>query len=775
MRLLNPSFQAAYSHSPLRAAFLLVAAFTCAVVAPAQTLLFEKPEKLPASVNSTAEENTPLIAPDGTLFFARMLHGQNEGGKRGGLDIWYSKKDATGTWVDAKNDLPKLNTKGHNALIGTSRDGNTIYLLNRYIAGGKMGFGVSYSKKVGENWSPPQPLILQMKASKSELYAFYMHPHEDVLVISMEGNNSLGEEDLYVCVKSDTGWASPIHLGNIINSEGFETSPFLSEDKKTMYFASDGPLTFGNADIFVSKRLDDSWTNWSKPVNLGAKINSKRFDAFFMIAGDDVYFASNRSDTLSDIYHTKITGKITTEEVLGNLPEFERPTKLNEQINSPAEESMPLPASNRLYFARAFHQKNTGGIWSGLDIWHSKKNNSSNWDNSTNKLPKLNTEGNNAVVGVSTDGNTLYLLNKYKSNGKMQLGVSLSKKSGSEWSAPETLEIPNLFTEGNYYSFYMHPAEKILIISMAGEDSFGEEDLYVSSKNEAGEWSAPKHMGAIINSKGFETSPFLSEDTKTLYFSSNGHGGFGDGDIFATIRIDTSWANWSQPVNLGEKFNSEKFDAFFAINGNEIYFSSNRNDSLSNIYYSKFVPPIAIKDAEPVTENKVEASFPDKQEKETATNSKATIGTTGLEEEKEEREEITERAPVKKPVLDEDFKTMLLSRVIYFNFDSEQLTASSLEILKEIDDLFSKNKALDLKISGHTDAIGPTAYNLALSERRTQSVVNYLAKKGIAPNTITFHGEERPVAPNAFPDRKDNPAGRRKNRRVEIILSKPAN
>ena len=83
-------------------------------------------------------------------------------------------------------------------------------------------------------------------------------------------------------------------MGEQINTEGYEISPFLSDDKQALFFASNGHPGYGNTDVFVSYRQDSSWTNWSNPENLGDGINSAGFDAYLTVSGDSqVFFVSN--------------------------------------------------------------------------------------------------------------------------------------------------------------------------------------------------------------------------------------------------------------------------------------------------------------------------------------------------------------------------------------------------------------------------------------------------------------------------------------------------
>lgn len=137
---------------------------------------------------------------------------------------------------------------------------------------------------------------------------FHASPDFEVIFISMQGADTRGEEDLYVSVKgSDNKWSSPKNLGSSVNSAGYEISPFLSQDKKRLYFASNGHRGIGDADIFYCDRLYESWDTWSAPRNLGEKLNTKFFDGYFSIYGDSIaYFASNRKGRYSDIFRVDV-------------------------------------------------------------------------------------------------------------------------------------------------------------------------------------------------------------------------------------------------------------------------------------------------------------------------------------------------------------------------------------------------------------------------------------------------------------------------------------
>lgn len=265
--------------------------------------------------------------------------------------------------------------------------------------------------------------------------------------------------------------------------------------------------------------------------------------------------------------------------------EFTNLTKLGAGVNSPAEEAMPLlsPNGKKLYFTRALSEQNEGGVYGGQDIWVSEFINGT-WNKATNKL-SINNKDNNSVVGIDKTGKTLYFMDG--SHGKRMNGIYMTQIQGSRLSKPELIPIPGI-ANLDFIGFYVSPDREVIFISMKAADSRGEEDLYYSVKDAAGSWMAPRNLGATVNSTGFEIAPFLSADKKRLYFSSNGHAGVGDADIFYSERIYESWETWSVPVNLGPVINSKKFDSYFSIWGDSIaFFSSNRDGKYADLYQVK--------------------------------------------------------------------------------------------------------------------------------------------------------------------------------------------
>jgi hypothetical protein len=286
--------------------FFLSGFFLVSVIAVrSQQLEFTQPVKLPSTINSAAEEAMPLLSPDGRkLYFGRALFTENEGGEYAGQDIWMSEY-VSGSWKKASN-VKSINNRNNNSVVGMSKDGKIFYFVNASPFQKMNGI---YATGEIERARAIRPELISIPGiDNQDFIGFYVSPDLDVIFLSMKAPDS-GSEDLYYSVKEKGGlWIKPRNLGATINTPGFEISPFLSPDKKRLYFSSNGHPGSGDADIFYSERLYDSWETWTVPVNLGSSVNSDKFDAYFSIYGDTLaFFASNREGTYADLYQTTAT------------------------------------------------------------------------------------------------------------------------------------------------------------------------------------------------------------------------------------------------------------------------------------------------------------------------------------------------------------------------------------------------------------------------------------------------------------------------------------
>ncbi len=234
-------------------------------------------------INTTCDESSPVISPDGnTLYYCKTFCNDSTMSD----EIYYVVKDKAGNWSEPENIGEPLNNSMNNFVSSVSPDGNTLLLGTVYPTktDNHIREGVSISHKTEEGWSYPENLIIEDFYNKRGFAGFYLSNDGRSLLMTIERDDTQGKKDIYVSfLKSNNTWTKPLNLGKVINTEESEISPFLASDNETLYFSSEGHKGLGSADIFMSRRLDDSWQNWSAPVNLGDKINSKEWDAYFKI------------------------------------------------------------------------------------------------------------------------------------------------------------------------------------------------------------------------------------------------------------------------------------------------------------------------------------------------------------------------------------------------------------------------------------------------------------------------------------------------------------
>lgn len=265
-------------------------------------------EKLGESVNSVYKESRPLVAPDGkTLYFSRSNHPDNFGGEDDPNDIWYSEYiPESNKWKEAKNIGAPLNNTGANYISSITPDGNSMtVILGNVYKKTKMKPGVSISSKTSEGWESPKPLEIINAYIEDEDGNYFLANNRKTLVMAVDRYDSYGGKDLYVSfLQTDGRWTEPLNLGNDINTAHLESSPFLAPDNETLYFSSKGYSGYGGHDIYISRRLDDTWNNWTEPENLGSDINSDEDDFFFTIppSGTYAYYAKSNTTADADIH-----------------------------------------------------------------------------------------------------------------------------------------------------------------------------------------------------------------------------------------------------------------------------------------------------------------------------------------------------------------------------------------------------------------------------------------------------------------------------------------
>jgi hypothetical protein len=279
-----------------------------------------------------------------------------------------------------------------------------------------------------------------------------------------------------------------------------------------------------------------------------------------------------------------------------DLPKTSIKENLGKNINSKAREVAPIISNDgkKLFFTREAHNGNNGKN-KLQDLWVAELNKENKWSKAQNIGSPINTDEHNALVAISLDGKTLYLLNVYLPDNKFKPGLSKSKFQNGKWDFPKEVKIKDYYTTSSYTEFSISPNQKVLVLAAQRKDTFGQKDLYISFLENDSTWSKPINLGNTVNTSENENTPFLAADSKTLYFSTSGFPGYGDNDIFMTRRLDSTWTNWSEPLNLGNTINTPKWDGYFTVSaaGDYAYTSSVENSiGAEDIFRIKLFPSI---------------------------------------------------------------------------------------------------------------------------------------------------------------------------------------
>lgn len=310
----------------------------------ASTIL--KIENLGPNINSALPELRPTVSADGNhLFFIceNDPHNTKYRSIRNSQDIWYSERDSSGKWGGAFHLGYPLNTYHYNAVYWISPDNNRILIRNAFIDGDYVGNGVSMSYRTRDGgWSKPNALRIKnyLKYDRGRQNGATMAHDGQTLLLYMTEEKGGENNDIYVCFLAPDGtWTEPKSLGKKINlSQYDEMTPYLASDGVTLYFSSNRPGGLGDNDIWMTKRMDSTWTKWSEPQNLGSPINTPDWDAFFTLdaGGEYAYLTSSENSYgESDIVRVKLLEREKPDPVVlvsGNV--------YNKKTNQPLSASL---------------------------------------------------------------------------------------------------------------------------------------------------------------------------------------------------------------------------------------------------------------------------------------------------------------------------------------------------------------------------------------------------------------------------------------------------
>lgn len=386
------------------------------------------------------------------------------------------------------------------------------------------------------------------------------------------------------------------------------------------------------------------------------------------------------------------------------------------------------------------------------------------------------------------------------------LYVSDRQEDGS-WSAPYPMKSKTNANGEHLNGFYWQADTyfsadgQILLFSAY---TFGRRtDIYACIKDRDGQWGGPMNLGNVINTKELnERSPRLSPDLKTLFFTSDGHYGLGGYDIFMSRRLsDTSWTEWSKPVNMGKNINSCDDEWYFTVgyDGRTIIYNKTDKENKSAIYMGE-LPEDFRAEATSVLSGRIVSSDGKSVKADIIWEDLKTGTFLGILKNDPKTGEFSITLPLgreyayfveadgycpvsgvfntlnaKESVFQNDSLTLFSVKEIldnemsveiknvFFDFDKADLKPESVSQIRHIADFFKSNPDLNIEISGHTDSKGSESHNLELSKQRAETVMAELIKLGVSVPKITAkgYGSSKPVSND------DN-----KNRRVEFKIFK---
>lgn len=494
-------------------------------------------------------------------------------------------------------------------------------------------------------------------------------------------------------------------------------------------------------------------------------------------------------------------------KMLSEAPVAIEVKNLGKNINSAFPEYAPVISADESVLIFTSRRNNStggkiaedGGFYEDIYISY---NHNGEWIEPQSIGTNINTPGHEATIGLSVDGQQLFIYKDDNGDGN----IYYSKLDGDTWQVPVKLS-DNVNSKSWESHATISSDGNTLYFTSDRKGGFGGRDIYFSRKLPNGQWGLPINMGPKINTPYDEEGPFIHPDNRTLFFSSKGHNSMGGFDVFISIKDDNG--NWSPAMNMGYPLNSSDDDVFYVLSadGKRAYYSSFKEDGYGekDLYMASFIEfkekPLAlikgtVKDAYGNTPKDLVIVVTDNETGEVVgtyiPNSKTgnylfilppgANYNISYEAEgylfKSENIEIPDNAnyfQVNKAIELEAIQigSKIVLNNIFFDFNKATLRDISKVELEKLTKLMELNSKMSVEISGHTDAKGNEDYNLKLSQDRAQAVVNYLINRGIDKNRMLAkgYGKSKPIAQNYNTDGSENAEGMQQNRRVELKVT----
>nr|MBK9652716.1 OmpA family protein [Bacteroidota bacterium] len=406
---------------------------------------------------------------------------------------------------------------------------------------------------------------------------------------------------------------------------------------------------------------------------------------------------------------------------------------------------------------------------------------------------------------MSADGKILFFTACDRPDGKGRCDIYFARKTLNSWSTPRNIGEPiNTSAWETQPSFSADGKSLYFIRGVFDSNGKRQQDIYVSTLGDDGKFQQPTKLSNVINTDKSEESVFIHPDNRTLYFSSNGHIGMGGLDIYMSKKNDDG--TWQTPVNLGYPINTSKDENSLMVSPDGMlgYFASDRVGGAGGLDMYEFPLPAAVKPLQltyvkcNITDAETKLPLPARYEIVNAANGKIvkwanadkTDGSflTPLSSGVNYSLNITHpgylfysdsfecaaNANYEHPyILKVELQPLktgasIVLKNVFFDTDKAELKTESHYELQKLITLLKENAALKIEVSGHTDNTGKKESNMALSQNRAKSVMDYLTQNGIDDARLTAkgYGDTTPCADNA------TDAGKALNRRTEIKIVK---
>jgi outer membrane protein OmpA-like peptidoglycan-associated protein len=469
------------------------------------------------------------------------------------------------------------------------------------------------------------------------------------------------------------------------------------------------------------------------------------------------------------------------------------PRNMGDSVNTEVSEYYPTVTidGNKLIFTRRVNHINE-------DFYESDRVDG-HWSMAKSLPGNINTNQNEGAQNISQDGQWLIFTGCNFPDGLGSCDLYISYLTPDGWSAAENLGEP-INTESWESAPSLSPDKRDLYFTSNRPGGYGGNDIYVSHRLPNGQWTPPENLGPVINTAGNESAPFIHADNQSLYFTSDGHPGYGDDDLFVSRKGPKGV--WSKPENLGYPINTIENEGSLVVaaDGKTAYYASDRADSRGGLDIYTFELRSDVRPAQTlwvrgkVFDKNTRKGLPSSVELTDLSTkelvSKLQTDETGnylitLPKGKDyafhvdrkgylfysenfslsgEQGDTTYHMDI--PLQPIEANAAIVLKNIFFGLNQYDLKPESQVELDEVVQFMKDNPTLKIQINGHTDNSGKPADNNKLSENRARSVTSYLITKGIPATRLSFKGwgETQPIADNASAE------GRARNRRTELKI-----